>query len=404
MIELRLLTMKTHHQIVIVGGGNAGISIASQLLRKDSSLDIAIIDGAKKHYYQPAWTLVGGGEFNIQDTERDESSVIPAGTTWIQQMVSGFKPEENKVTLADGTDLGYDYLVAAPGIQLNWGEIKGLKENLGKNGVCSNYSFETAPYTWECIQQTGGGKAIFTNPHTPIKCGGAPQKIMYLAADYFKKQGIDSQVEFWSGGTRVFGVEKYENTLKKVIARYGINTQFFVKLDEIDGPNKKAKFVGIGEANKDQEYWVEYDMIHVTPPQSAPDFIKKSPLANVAGWIDVEKHTLQHTTFKNIFACGDAAALPVSRTGAAIRKQAPVLVINLLAEMKGKSMTASYDGYSSCPIITGYDKLVLAEFDYNNNPMETFPIDQSKERWSMYQMKKYLLPYLYWNQILPGRM
>jgi sulfide:quinone oxidoreductase len=396
--------MKTHHSIVIVGGGNAGISIASQLLRKDSSLDIAIIDGAKKHYYQPAWTLVGGGEFNIQDTERDEASVIPSGATWIQQMVAGFKPEENKITLADGTDLGYDYLIAAPGIQLNWGEIKGLKENLGKNGVCSNYSFATAPYTWECIQKTKGGKAIFTNPHTPIKCGGAPQKIMYLAADYFKKHGIDSQVEFWSGGTRVFGVEKYENTLKKVIARYGIQTQFFVKLDEIDGPNKKAKFVGIGESNKDQEYWVEYDMIHVTPPQSAPDFIKTSPLANAAGWLDVEKHTLQHNKFKNIFGCGDAANLPASRTGAAIRKQAPVLVSNLLAVMKAKSMTASYDGYSSCPIITGYDKLVLAEFDYNNTPVETFPFDQSKERWSMYQMKKYLLPYLYWNQILPGKM
>ncbi|UAJ13140.1 NAD(P)/FAD-dependent oxidoreductase [Aquirufa lenticrescens] len=396
--------MKTQHQIVIVGGGNAGISIAAQLLRKDSSLDITIVDGAKKHYYQPAWTLVGGGEFDIQDTERDEASVIPSGATWIQQMVAGFKPEENKITLADGTDLGYDYLIAAPGIQLNWGEIKGLKENLGKNGVCSNYSFATAPYTWECIQKTKGGKAIFTNPHTPIKCGGAPQKIMYLAADYFKKQGIDSQVEFWSGGTRVFGVEKYENTLKKVIARYGINTQFFVKLDEIDGPNKKAKFVGIGESNKDQEYWVEYDMIHVTPPQSAPDFIKTSPLANAAGWLDVEKHTLQHIKFNNIFGCGDAANLPASRTGAAIRKQAPVLVSNLLAVMKGKSMTASYDGYSSCPIITGYDKLVLAEFDYNNKPVETFPFDQSKERWSMYQMKKYLLPYLYWNQILPGKM
>jgi len=347
---------------------------------------------------------VGGGEFNIKDTERDESSVIPKGAIWIQQMVKGFKPEENKITLADGTDLSYDYLITAPGIQLNWGEIKGLKESLGKNGVCSNYSFETAPYTWECIQNTKGGKAIFTNPHTPIKCGGAPQKIMYLAADYFKKNKIESQVEFWSGGTRVFGVEKYENTLKEVIANYGINTHFFVKLAEIDGPAKKAKFVGIGEANKDQEYWVEYDMIHVTPPQSAPDFIKSSPLANATGWLDVEKHTLQHNKYKNIFGCGDAANLPASRTGAAIRKQAPVLVSNLLAYMKGKTMSASYNGYSSCPIITGYNKLVLAEFDYNNTPVETFPFDQSKERWSMYQMKKYLLPYLYWNQILPGKM
>lgn len=396
--------MKTHHAILIVGGGNAGISIASQLLRKDASLDIAIVDGAKKHYYQPAWTLVGGGEFDIQDTERDEASVIPAGAAWVQQMVCGFKPDENKITLADGSDLSYDYLIASPGIQLNWADIKGLPETLGKNGVCSNYSFKTAPYTWECIQQTKKGKAIFTTPHTPIKCGGAPQKIMYLAADYFQRNKTNTQVEFWSGGTRVFGVEKYEKTLKKVIARYGINTQFFVKLDEVDGPNKKAKFVGIGEANKDKEYWVEFDMLHVTPPQSAPDFVKNSPLANAAGWLDVDKHTLQHTKYPNIFGAGDAASLPASRTGAAIRKQAPVLVDNLIAAMQGKLLTTKYHGYSSCPIITGYDKLVLAEFDYDNQPVETFPFDQSKERWSMYQMKKFLLPYLYWNQILPGKM
>ena len=396
--------MKTHHAILIVGGGNAGISIASQLLRKDASLDIAIVDGAKKHYYQPAWTLVGGGEFDIQDTEREEASVIPSGATWVQQMVSGFKPDENKITLADGTDLSYDYLIAAPGIQLNWTDIKGLPETLGKNGVCSNYSFKTAPYTWECIQQTKKGKAIFTTPHTPIKCGGAPQKIMYLAADYFRKNKIKTHVEFWSGGTRVFGVEKYELTLKKVIERYGINTQFFVKLDEVDGPNKKAKFMGIGEANKDKEYWVEFDMLHVTPPQSAPDFVKNSPLANAAGWLDVDKHTIQHTKYPNIFGAGDAASLPASRTGAAIRKQAPVVVDNLIAAMQGKLLTTKYHGYSSCPIITGYDKLVLAEFDYDNQPVETFPFDQSKERWSMYQMKKYMLPYLYWNQILTGKM
>jgi len=230
--------MKTHHNIVIVGGGNAGISVASQLLRKNAKLDIAIIDGAKKHYYQPAWTLVGGGEFDIKDTERDEATVIPEKATWIQQMVTIFKPEENKITLVDGTDLSYEYLIVAPGIQLNWSEIKGLKENLGKNGVCSNYSFESAPYTWECLQNTKGSNAIFTNPHTPVKCGGAPQKILYLAADYFRIHQIKTQVQFWSGGTRVFGVEKYEKTLKKVIARYGIQTLFFVKLVEIDGPNK----------------------------------------------------------------------------------------------------------------------------------------------------------------------
>ena len=392
------------HQILIIGGGNAGISLASQFLRKDKSLDIAIVEPSEKHYYQPAWTLVGGGEFDINDTVRAESSVMPEGVHWIKEYCESFQPENNEVTLKNGQKITYEYLIVAPGIQLNWSAVKGLTESLGKNGVCSNYSFETAPYTWECLQKTKNGKAIFTNPPTPIKCGGAPQKIMYLAADYFKKHHAGNQVEFWSGGTRVFGVEKYENTLKKVIANYGIQTQFFVRLDEIDGPNKKAKFVGIGETNKDQEYWVEYDMIHVTPPQSAPDFVKNSPLANAAGWVDVNMHTLQHNKFANVFSCGDVAALPVSRTGAAIRKQAPVLVNNLLNVMKGKQASEEYNGYSSCPIITGYGILVLAEFDYNNKPTETFPFDQSKERYSMYFLKKYILPFLYWTQILPGRM
>ena len=398
--------MKTHHHIVIVGGGNAGISIASQLLRKDSSLDIAIIDGAKKHYYQPAWTLVGGGEFNIQDTERDEASVIPAGTTWIQQMVSGFKPEENKVTLADGTDVGYDYLVAAPGIQLNWGEIKGLKENLGKNGVCSNYSFKTAPYTFECLKNSRSGRAIFTSPHTPVKCGGAPQKIMYIAADYFKRNNLADkiQVEFWSGGTKLFGVKKFEDALKKVIAKFHIKENYYNKLVEIDGANKRAKFVGFGEQNKEVETWIDYEMLHVTPPQSAPDFVKNSPLSNAEGWVDVDKHSLQHVQYKNIFSLGDASSLPTGKTGAAIRKQTPILVQNLLAVMKGNTIEGHYNGYSSCPLITGRGKLILAEFDYDNIPQETFPFNQAKERWSMFILKRYILPFLYWTQILKGKM
>jgi sulfide:quinone oxidoreductase len=396
--------MPVKHQIVIVGGGNAGISVASKLLLKNKQLDIAIIDPAEKHYYQPAWTLVGGGAFNINDTVRTEASVMPKQVHWIQQKVSAFLPDVNKVSLSDGSEVEYEYLVVAPGIQLNWSAIKGLPETLGKNGVCSNYSFQTANYTWECIKNFKGGRAIFTNPNTPVKCGGAPMKIMFLATDYFRKHGLldKTQVEYWSGGTRLFGVEKYENTLKKVAARGNIKTQFFVRLDEIDGPGKKAKFVGFGEQNKDQEYWVNFDMIHVTPPQSAPDFVRNSPLANAAGWVDVDKNTLQHVKYANIFSLGDASSLPTSRTGAAIRKQAPVLVQNLLLLINAQPMTASYNGYTSCPLVTGYGKLVLAEFDYNNQPMETFPFDQSKERWSMWILKTKILPWMYWHKILPG--
>lgn len=398
--------MSVKHQIVIIGGGNAGISVAAQLLRKESQLDIAIIDPSEKHYYQPAWTMVGGGFYDINDTVKDEAAVMPEGVHWIKEAVISFQPEQNQITLNSGIQVKYDYLVVAPGIQLNWNEIKGLEENLGKNGVCSNYSFKTAPYTFECLNGSKSGRAIFTSPHTPVKCGGAPQKIMYIAADYFKKNNLSDkiQVEFWSGGTKLFGVKKFEDALKKVIAKFHIKENYYNKLVEIDGANKRAKFVGFGENNKEVETWVDYEMLHVTPPQSAPDFVKNSPLANLAGWVDVDKHSLQHLKFANIFSLGDASSLPTGKTGAAIRKQAPVLVQNLMSLLKGTPMKASYNGYSSCPLITGRGKLILAEFDYDNNPQETFPFDQAKERWSMFILKRYILPYLYWTKILKGKM
>lgn len=397
--------MSAYHQVVIVGGGNAGISVASQLLRKNKKLDIAIIDPAEYHYYQPAWTLVGGGAFNILKTRRTEAEVMPKGVTWIKEKVESFQPGENAITLANGRPIKYDFLVVAPGIQLNWDEIKGLKETLGRNNVCSNYSFNHAPYTFETLKQFKGGKAIFHNPQTPVKCGGAPHKIMYLAADYFRRHGVlaKADIQYWSGAAKLFAVPKYEATLLKVCERANIKLNFMVKLVEIDGPGKKAKFVGIGEDNKDKEYWVEFDMIHVTPPQSAPDFVRNSPLVNETGWVDVDKNTLQHNRFPAIYSLGDVAGLPISKTGAAIRKQAPVLVENLLAAIQGQEPTARYTGYTSCPLVTGYGKLVLAEFDYDNNPMETFPFDQSKERWSMYFLKKKVLPWLYWNKILAGK-
>lgn len=392
--------------IVIAGGGNAGISVAAQLIRHNAALNIVVIDPSGKHYYQPAWTLVGSGIYDINKTVREERNVIPKGVKWIQQRIQALHPQQNALLLDNGELVSYDYLVVAAGIQLNWQEIKGLKETLGKNQVCSNYSFNQAPYTFECIRQFKGGNALFTNPHTPVKCGGAPQKIMYMAADYFRKHGLlnQSHIQYWSGGTRLFGVPKYEQTLLKVCERQGIRLNFHVKLTAIDGENRKATFTGIGEANKDQEYLVDYDMIHVTPPQSAPDFIRASPLANAAGWVEVDKYSLQHVKYANVFSLGDAAGLPTSKTGAAVRKQAPVLVQNLLAVIAGQTPVARYNGYTSCPLLTGYGKLVLAEFDYDNQPAETFPFDQSKERWSMFMLKRHILPWLYWSKILPGKV
>lgn len=395
----------SHHHILIVGGGNAGISVASKLLLKDKSLDIAIIEPSAKHYYQPAWTLVGGGTFDINDTVRDEASVMPKSVQWIQEAVSTFQPESNTVTTIQGNTHGYDYLIVAPGIQLNWGSIKGLKETLGKNGVTSNYQFDTAPYTFECLKSLKEGQtAIFTAPSTAVKCGGAPQKIMYLAADYLRKHGLQgkTKVDFSTAGKVIFGIERYAVQLNKIIAKYQIETNFSHDLIAVDGDQKLATFKVTDEEGNVTEVAKHFDMLHITPPQSAPDFIKTSPLADANGWIDVDKFSLQHKKYPNIFGIGDATNTPNAKTGAAVRKQAPVLVQNLMAMKKGAAMTGSYSGYGSCPLVVGYGQLILAEFGYDNKIMETFPIDQSKPRWSMWMLKKYILPWMYWNKILKG--
>jgi sulfide:quinone oxidoreductase len=390
------------HKVVIVGGGNAGISVAARLRRKLKGLDIAIIDPATTHYYQPLWTLVGGGVFPKERSAHPEASVIPKGVTWIQDAVTELRPDENAVVTAGGKRVEYEFLVMAPGIQINWGAIPGLVESLGKDGVCSNYSYDTVDKTWEFISTFKGGTAVFTQPSTPIKCAGAPQKIAYLADDAFRKQGVrdGSSMIFTNGGPKLFSVEKYAKTLYKVVERKGIDLRLRTELVEIRGGAKEAVFKNLDSGEMTT---VKYDMIHVTPPMSAPDFVRSSPLANADGWVDVNKETLRHNRYANVFGIGDASSLPTSKTGAAIRKQAPVLVENLAAAILGGNPEAAYDGYTACPLVTGYGKLVMAEFDYNLEPKQTFKFDQSKERRSMYLFKRNVLPALYWRMIMKGR-
>ena len=394
----------THFQVLIVGGGNAGISAAAQLLRAKKNLQIAIIEPSDKHYYQPAWTLVGAGVFDINKTIRSEASVMPKNVTWIKEAASYFDPEKNSVTTKDGNLFSYDYLIVAPGIQLNWDAVQGLKDAIGKHGVTSNYSFNYAPYTFECLQNIKAGDTIlFTAPSTPTKCGGAPQKVMYMTADYLRKKGLLQKVklEFVSGGSMLFGIKKYAASLQKMVDKYGITLHFKYDLVAIDGEKKEATFKLLNEGNGVM-VTKKFNMIHVTPPQSAPDFIRNSPLSDAKGWIDVNKFTLQHIKYPNIFALGDATNTPNAKTGAAVRKQVPVLVKNLIALMEHQAMTGKYSGYGSCPLTVGYGKLVLAEFGYDNKVMETFPFDQSKPRRSMWLLKKYVLPWLYWHKILKG--
>jgi sulfide:quinone oxidoreductase len=397
--------MTTHHQILIIGGGNAGISVAAQLLRANKQLDIAIVEPGDKHYYMPAWTLVGGGVFDMKSTIRNEADVMPKNTTWIKESVETFQPEQNQVATRSGSIITYDVLIVAAGIQMNWHLVKGLPETLGKNGVTSNYHKDYAPYTWECFQSLkDGDTALFTAPSTPLRCGGAPQKIMYLAGDYCKKNKINAHIEFTSGGGVIFGIKKYADELMKLVKDYKIELSFKHDLIAIDGPNRVATYKVTAPDGSTSEVQKTFTMIHVVPPQSAPEFIKASPLVDAAGWVDVDKYTLQHKKYKNIFSLGDVTNTPNAKTGAAIRKQAPVLVKNMLAFLKSQPLTAQYSGYGSCPLVAGYGKLILAEFGYDNKVMETFPFDQSKPRWTMYLLKKYVLPWLYWHKILKGQM
>ncbi|NUN14045.1 MAG: NAD(P)/FAD-dependent oxidoreductase [Myxococcales bacterium] len=392
----------THHQILIIGGGTGGITVAAQLTRSGRKLDVAILDAAEKHYYQPYWTLVGAGVAPKEVTERNEADLIPPGVTWHKVMVAEIHPDQNKVITGDKKHFTYDYLVVAPGIRVDLDGVEGLRQAIGKSGVCTNYLYEYVDSTWEAIQNTKDGNAIFTFPATPIKCGGAPQKIMWLAEDYFRKQGRRNNINvmFTTAGERIFGVPKYRAALEKLVEARHIDTRWKHNLVAVRPKSKEAVFRIVGT---DLEKVIPYSMLHVTPPMYAPDFVRNSPLADPAGYVDVDKGNLRHVRYPNVFSLGDASSLPTAKTGAAVRKQAPVLVASLFSTMDGKPLAGGYTGYTSCPLVTGYGRVILAEFDYDSNPMESFPFDQGKERRSMWILKKSILPTLYWKGMLKGR-
>lgn len=393
----------SHHQVLIVGGGTAGISVAARLLNERPDLDVAIIEPAQTHYYQPLWTLVGGGEFSKEETGRPMEDVIPRGAEWIRDAVVAFEPGANAVTTHDEQRYTYDFLVVAPGIQLNWSAIKGLEGNVGKGGICSNYSYESVDSTWANLKNFKGGNAIFTFPSTPIKCAGAPQKIMWLTEHFLEKANLrkESNVIYASATAGIFGVKRYGDALQKLVEKRDIKTHFRRNLIEVRPASREAVFEDLDGG---EPLVLSYDMLHVVPPQSAPDFVRNSAIANGEGWVDVDKYTTQHNVYPNIFSLGDASSLPTSKTGAAIRHEAPVTAQNLLAALDGRPLPARYDGYASCPLVTGYGRLILAEFGYDGKIMETFPFDQTVERYSMYVLKAYGLPQMYWHGMLQGRV
>ena len=389
--------------VVIVGGGSAGLATAASLLERDGGLDIVVIEPREVHDYQPGWTMVGGGVFDVKDTRRPEANVIPAGVRWIKGAVASFEPDCDQVTLEDGGKIGYRALVVAPGISLDWAAVDGLPATLGQNGVTSNYSFDTAPYTWKLVQDLRGGTALFTQPPMPIKCAGAPQKAMYLSCDHWLRNGVlnDINVEFHNAGAVLFGVKEFVPPLMEYISRYGVDLKFESTLIAVNGHDRTATF-----REKTGEVTKTFDMIHVTPPQKAPAFVARSPLANDAGYVDVDPASLQHVRHPRVFGLGDGGSTPNAKTMAAARKQAPVVAENLLAVLADRPPTALYDGYGSCPLTVERGKILLAEFGYGGKLLPSFPswiIEATKPQRLSWLLKSEALPWIYWNGMLKGR-
>ncbi|WP_299622494.1 bifunctional protein tyrosine phosphatase family protein/NAD(P)/FAD-dependent oxidoreductase [Pelagibius sp.] len=394
--------------VVIVGAGSAGIAVASSMLARASNLEIAIIDPADIHYYQPGWTLVGGGVFEADETVRTLSSVLPKELHWIKAAVAAFEPERNAVLLEGCRVIEYGRLIVCPGLKLDWHKVEGLVDTLGHNGVTSNYRFDLAPYTWEQVKNLKAGTALFTQPPMPIKCAGAPQKAMYLSADHWlRSDRLDHiDIAFYNAGPVLFGVKDYVPALMEYVEKYRAELKFSHNLVAVDGPAKTAWFDrNDGEGNVTR---VErrFDMIHVCPPQCAPDFIRVSPLADQAGWVDVEQNTLRHKRFENVWSLGDVMNAPNAKTAAAARKQAPVVAQNVLADMGRKAAIGHYDGYGSCPLTVERGKIVLAEFGYGGKLLPSFPawlIDGKRPSRLAWLLKEKILPPVYWKAMLRGK-
>ena len=397
-----------HHEVVIIGGGAAGVAVASSLLSRNSKLDVAIIDPADTHYYQPGWTMVGGGVFKPATTVKTMASVIPSKAKWIQAAVAGFEPDAKQVILEGCRPISYDALIVCPGLKLNWHGIEGLVETLGQNGVTSNYRYDLAQYTWELVKKFKKGRAVFTQPPMPIKCAGAPQKAMYLSADHWLRSGhlADVDIEFYNSGPVLFGVKEYVPALMEYVKRYRAKLNFNHRLTKIDGPAKKAWFTATDADGNTSTLETTFDMIHVVPPQQAPDFIRASSLVDAAGWVDVSQDTLQHKRYPSIYALGDVTNCPNAKTAAAARKQAPVVATNVLFDLNKGQHRAAYDGYGSCPLTVQRGKIVLAEFGFGGRLMPSFPkwfIDSQQPSRLAWILKERILPPIYWWAMLKGR-
>lgn len=394
------------YKLLVVGGGSGGIATAAKFASKLGKGKVGVLEPRDMHCYQPLWTLVGGGIKQVSSSSKPMSEVMPSQAEWIQDAAETFAPHENTVITKHGLKIKYDFLVVAMGIQVRFDMIEGLVEALETPYVCSNYSYNTVTKTYQTMQALKEGNAIFTYPATPIKCPGAAQKIMYLTDAYLRKEGRRDKVDiiFNSSMGVIFGVRKYADALWDVVKGRGITVNLKHELVQVL-PNKREAVFRLldSTANPKETVTFKYNMLHVVPPMTPSAVLKTGPsFTDNTGYLDVDGETLQHKRYPNVFGIGDCTNVPTSKTAAAVAGELGILRKNLTNVMEGKAPTKKYNGYTSCPLVTSYDKCILAEFDSKAEPLETFPFNQAKERTSMFYMKRDMLPFIYWNLFLRG--
>ncbi|WBA19379.1 NAD(P)/FAD-dependent oxidoreductase [Salinivibrio kushneri] len=393
---------QTRAKVVIVGNGAAGIALANRLVQHLSADQIALVGARQRHLYQPGQTLVASGLWKVSQVLSTTEQWLPAGIKWHQQNANAFLPAQQQVVLEDGTKLSYDVLVVAMGTQLNYTLIEGMEERLiGQHGIGSVYPGpEGALATDTAFKQfmnKGEGKAIFTLAETPIKCAGAPLKMTFTSLARLEQTGHRQayDVNFATPfKDRLFSIPVYNDFVMERFGDQGVDIADQKTLIGIDPTNKKAHFSLTATGKTRVE---EYDYIHVVPPMSAPDVIKHSDLVWNQGphkgeWMAADQYTLQHPTFPNVFGIGDVTGIPLSKTAASVKKQVPIVEANLLSYLNDKPLEAEFNGYTSCPLITGFGKAILAEFGYGGKLLPSFPfISPTEETWMAWVMKEQML-------------
>ncbi|KSU78626.1 sulfide:quinone oxidoreductase [Pseudarthrobacter enclensis] len=397
--------MAAQHEVVIIGGGNAGVSLAARLERYGVK-DIGLIEPKEHHLYQPLFSHIAGGRAQAKEAVRTQESVTPKGVSWIRDSAVDVDGNSNTVTLASGATVAYGQLVVCPGLQFDWDDVPGLAAAVHSPHGATHYEFDLAPKAWTLLSGLTEGTAVFTMPAGPIKCGGASQKPMYLACDYWRQQGVLDKIRvvMVQPYPTVFGVPEVDRELDRKIAEYGIELWTDSELVSVDAAGREAT---VRNLKTGSEETLRYDVLNAVPPQSAPNWLKATDLpaaSDKGGFVEVDRQTLRHLRYPNIWSLGDAAATSNSKAGGALRKQTKVLAKNLVAARKGKAPTEKYNGYSVCPFTVSRDTVVFAEFDDRYRPMPTIPrVPTWNESRLSWVVDRDIFPQVYWNLILKGR-